>query len=236
MKTKSKLVLGLSILSAATLAAGATSTFAWYTATNAGSVDSKINTQLATVKESYSIGSEITGLSVEADNASHQLVLSHWADGDANVTTYYLDSAGTPHQYTGSLGTNHVLVKAYTVYLPQISDVDQISGLMGKTLTIKAQALTKDTANKTPDQTGYVTTESAAIIQLVASDGTVDGKVENSTAASGTGVTFTVPNTYAGAKTAIAKIGIRVDGGAITGTQSESADSLNGDFYVTVAS
>ena len=37
MKTKSKLVLGLSILSAATLAAGATSTFAWYTAT-AGNV------------------------------------------------------------------------------------------------------------------------------------------------------------------------------------------------------
>ena len=32
MKTKSKLVLGLSILSAATLAAGVTSTFAWYTA------------------------------------------------------------------------------------------------------------------------------------------------------------------------------------------------------------
>ena len=38
MKTKSKLVLGLSILSAATLAAGATSTFAWYQSSRSASI------------------------------------------------------------------------------------------------------------------------------------------------------------------------------------------------------
>ncbi|MBQ9458254.1 MAG: hypothetical protein IJU64_07135 [Bacilli bacterium] len=51
MKTKSKLVLGLSILSAATLAAGATSTFAWFTATNTASTTSK-NANLTSVNVS----------------------------------------------------------------------------------------------------------------------------------------------------------------------------------------
>ena len=41
MKTKSKLVLGLSILSAATLAAGATSTFAWYQVGSAANATGK---------------------------------------------------------------------------------------------------------------------------------------------------------------------------------------------------
>ena len=49
MKTKSKLVLGLSILSAATLAAGATSTFAWYGVTTATAQTSKV---FATAKNS----------------------------------------------------------------------------------------------------------------------------------------------------------------------------------------
>lgn len=61
MKTKSKLVLGLSILSAATLAAGVTSTFAWYqasvgaTGTNGFASDLTSNTNVTGVSATVAL-------------------------------------------------------------------------------------------------------------------------------------------------------------------------------------
>ena len=176
-------------------------------------------------------------MTVEAADGK-TLLLSHWVTNDTNVTTYYLDKTGVPHQYTGDIAEANTLVKEYTVYLPAINEgnhATEIAGLIGKTLTIKAQALKEDGSSRQPGAEGYETTASSAIIQLLEAGQTIDGKVENSTAASQTGVTFVVPQNYAGAKTAIAKIGIRADGGAITGSGNpESANSINADFYVTV--
>ena len=165
------------------------------------------------------------------------MLLSTWDGNDSHdVETYYLDNNGDPHKYNGSLASTDALVLFYDVFLDAQSDPDVIAGLLGKTLTIKASALTND-GSKDPGEDGYSTTASSAIIELVAYNGTPDGKVANSTAASGTGVTFTIANTYAGAQTLIAKIAIRVDGGSTSATgQDESANTICADFFVEVTS
>ena len=64
MKTKTKLVLALSVLSAATLAAGATSTFAWW---QVGASGTATKTAAQTVSAAKAVPSAVSGLEFELD-------------------------------------------------------------------------------------------------------------------------------------------------------------------------
>ena len=106
MKTKSKLVLGLSILSAATLAAGTTSTFAWYVVTNSGTATAEAqNITASTAKaapESVSTLSFTLSPTITAIKSSNGDYNNDSTDEDYNPMTgameltRFLDSAPSP--------------------------------------------------------------------------------------------------------------------------------------------
>ena len=99
MKTKSKLVLGLSILSAATLAAGATSTFAWFQASQ-GAIGSATEATLNTAQQSKLAALDLTV--TWKDSTSGSLEATDFAD------TVLTDDRGDTYAFN----TAHSLVLA----------------------------------------------------------------------------------------------------------------------------
>lgn len=215
--------------------------FAWYTASQ-GTASGNASQSLAITKVAYSVGGTYDDMIslAEADNTKTTLLLSHWAANDPAVTTYYLDASGNPHIYSGTLKTEETLVKVYNVGLKAASGTAdekeaQKLALQGVSFTIKAYSGTKDGQNKFPWETGWDDEKAtSAVLQLVAANGTADGKVANSTAASGDGIVYTIPSDWDGAAIdTIAKIAVRVDGGSITDPeQQESAATIDASFTV----
>ena len=194
---------------------------------------------------------ETTGNKTQAGHTSEKkdLLLSKYdnTSGDS-LKTYYLDNQNLPVELASSYWSDtHVLFKTYDVVMAKITDAETLEAIRGKNITIKASALTRNTPqSKNPGEEGYTDVASDAIIQLVAYNGTLNGYVANSTAASGTGVTFAVASNFAGGGddgTVIAKIAIRVDGDenatASDADPEEAQDLTNGtkdaSFFVSVS-
>ena len=103
MKTKSKLVLGLSILSAATLAAGATSTFAWYVAASATFNTIAETSNIATAAETVGAISLTASWSAKKTNTNDDFALTgakpdklslvDWSNGNTYVYAGTADPA-----------------------------------------------------------------------------------------------------------------------------------------------
>lgn len=89
MKTKSKLVLGLSILSAATLAAATTSTFAWYTQQSAinASGDQQIATANSAALAADTLTAHWAGTGAGDPKAIVKVELTQASDGETKVWT-----------------------------------------------------------------------------------------------------------------------------------------------------
>lgn len=99
MKTKSKLVLGLSILSAATMASAATATFAWFTANATIGVNGKTD-QIKTIQNA-----SLRGLAVTAT----------WTGSGLNgafVEPYLTDTSGVARVWNGSSAVEDKAVAA----------------------------------------------------------------------------------------------------------------------------
>ena len=219
--------------------------FAWYTASQGTASGKVASSALSTTKVAYDVGGTYDDMISLAEDSSTvsktKLLLSYWNTGDANVTTYYLDAVGTPHIYTGALASDETLVKVFNVGLKAASGTTQeqaaqVLALQGVSFTIKAYAGKVDGSSKYPWETGWDNTKAtSAVLQLVAANGSADGKVlADSTTAKDDGINYTIPSNWDGSAIAcIAKIAVRVHGGSTTTTpQEESANSLDASFTV----
>lgn len=117
MKTKSKLVLGLSILSAATLAAGATSTFAWYQVSNNANLTGKAEQYAAftasTDKKTlgdlkFSIAVTLTpfGNSGDTDSTNKPANLEMMTYSDGIKFGYYIQGEANPRLQESQFGSS----------------------------------------------------------------------------------------------------------------------------------
>ena len=89
MKTKSKLVLGLSILSAATLAAGATSTFAWFSVGTATIKGGHVDQAVTVIGDDYAAGTLTFAPVIDITNQPTEIVPT-----DDNGDVYYHAGSG----------------------------------------------------------------------------------------------------------------------------------------------
>ena len=177
MKTKSKLVLGLSILSAATLAAGATSTFAWYVATaNANATGTSSQNELssiaaATITTAYDLPVDLTwtvsGTPRQIDNSGNESV--------------YINGT-TQLQSIGAAADKFFTVTLSAVAYGSAATDQQKAAAKGKTFTGTFGVYTTANGNtassrhavhSTQVTSGYLVTETVSIVFSVDADGTI---------------------------------------------------------------
>ena len=119
MKTKSKLVLGLSILSAATLAAATTSTFAWFAASKTDNKDAAAVTLNATTQSGWSIWQDNSGTAAGVAGNAQSITIGVPAAelgstiNTAPALTQYLDKGGSKYEAASEAGS----AATFTFYL-----------------------------------------------------------------------------------------------------------------------
>lgn len=129
MKTKSKLVLGLSILSAATLAAGATSTFAWMTATGS-SLSASQTAQVATATKSTlaAIQMDIAWTEVAQTGIEHPLTNLVMTAKQATALTKAYNAQGQG-PYDAVVPTGKATYAELTITITSAANIDSLKGL-----------------------------------------------------------------------------------------------------------
>ncbi|MCR5185390.1 MAG: hypothetical protein K6C32_04880 [Bacilli bacterium] len=239
MKNKKFMLLAVGAMGLVAVATAGVGTAAWFEANNNTTITGSATKTYTVADPEIDIGSTINlQIIVElCDNtgkvdgeggysAPTGMLLSHYnSSGGGSLETYYLDGAGAPHIYTPAAGSYYFYAYKITVKSP----TTDIAGDDAVALRSAVVQLSAARANS-----------SAAVFQgFVADFASVNGKVADSaTSISVTDIyTFASDLTSMSANTVLATkyIGVRVDGGAISGTGLEetSGNALKADFTIS---
>ena len=139
MKTKSKLVLGLSILSAATLAAATTSTFAWFAAT-AGAVAGSQFKAITVSNPSISLDetdiAQYVTVNEESDTSGQTLLLSY-VDSSTLKTKYWDDGSSQAYDLPAKYVTSGMtMYRIYKIGLSAITDQETKNAINANDLKV----------------------------------------------------------------------------------------------------